>query len=92
VQLYEIHIHAKYQVAIFHIAKVMANVKVLGRRGRWKDKLTMTIPRVFLKTAEPKITDSESVPTKILISKTKWVICKLLGKEKNYSIPGKINE
>jgi len=28
VQLHEIHMHAKYQVAIFNIAKVMANVKV----------------------------------------------------------------
>ena len=27
VQLYEIHMHAKYQAAIFNIAKVMANVK-----------------------------------------------------------------
>jgi len=31
--------HAKYQVAIFYIAKVMANVKVLGRRERRKDEL-----------------------------------------------------
>jgi len=31
VQLHEIHIHDKYQVAIFNIAKVMANVKVFGR-------------------------------------------------------------
>ena len=28
VQLHEIHMHAKYQVAIFNIKKVMANVKV----------------------------------------------------------------
>ena len=34
VQLHEIHMYAKYQVAIFNIAKVMANVKVLGRRRR----------------------------------------------------------
>ena len=34
VQLHEIHMHAKYQVAIFNIAKVMANVKVFGRRLR----------------------------------------------------------
>jgi len=39
VQLHEIHMHAKYQVAIFYIAKVMANVKVLGRRERRKDEL-----------------------------------------------------
>jgi len=31
VQLHEIHMHAKYQVAIFNIAKVMANVKVFGQ-------------------------------------------------------------
>ena len=37
VQLHEIHMHAKYIVAIFNIAKVMANDKVFGpppRRGR----------------------------------------------------------
>jgi hypothetical protein len=28
VKLHEIHTHAKYQVAIFNIAKVMADVKV----------------------------------------------------------------
>ena len=32
VQLYEIHMHAKYQVAIFNIAKVMANVKVCANQ------------------------------------------------------------
>ena len=32
VQLHEIHMHAKYQVAIFNIAKVMANVKVCANK------------------------------------------------------------
>ena len=31
-QLHEIHMHAKYQVAIFNIAKVMANVKVCANQ------------------------------------------------------------
>jgi hypothetical protein len=33
-QLHEMHMHAKYQVAIFNIAKVMSNVKVFGQRDR----------------------------------------------------------
>ena len=39
-QLHEIHMHAKYQVAIFIIAKVIANVKVFGRTHRLTDRLT----------------------------------------------------
>jgi hypothetical protein len=42
VQLHEIHMHAKYQVAIFDIAKVMAHIKVFGRTHthRQTDKRT----------------------------------------------------
>jgi len=40
VQLHEIHMHTKYQVAIFNIAKVMTNVKVFGRTHRRTDRRT----------------------------------------------------
>ena len=40
-QLHEIHMHAKYKVAIFNSEKVMANVKALfGRTDRLTDILT----------------------------------------------------
>jgi len=36
VQLHEIHMHAKYQVAIFNVAKLMANVNFFSdRRTDW---------------------------------------------------------
>jgi len=59
VQLHEIHMHAKYQVAILNIEKVMANVKVFGRTDRrhifdiWPWRMTLTFTFHHSKCAAP---------------------------------------
>ena len=40
VQLHEMHMHAKNEVAMLNIAKVMTKVKVLGQTDRVTDRMT----------------------------------------------------
>ena len=59
VRLHEIHMHAKYQVAIFNSEKVMANVKVFGQTDRrhildiWPWRMTLTSTFHHSKCATP---------------------------------------
>jgi hypothetical protein len=48
VQLHEIHMHAKYQVAIFNIAKVMANVKVWRKQTNQETAQKQYVPTTIV--------------------------------------------